>query len=61
MLQKYDLAIIAKPTEGFSEAEKQVLDQYIINGGKTMWLIDQVAAEIDSLYNANGATKRLES
>jgi hypothetical protein len=32
-LEKYDLAIIAKPTEMFSDAEKQVLDQFIINGG----------------------------
>ena len=55
-LKNYDLAIIAKPTEGFSEAEKQVLDQYIMNGGKTMWLVDQVAVEMDSLYNATGAT-----
>lgn len=55
-LEKYDLAIIAKPTETFSESEKQVLDQYIINGGKTLWLIDQVSAEMDSLYNPSGAT-----
>lgn len=55
-LQKYDLAIIAKPTEKFSDAEKQVLDQYIINGGKTLWLIDQVSIEMDSLYNTTGAT-----
>jgi gliding-associated putative ABC transporter substrate-binding component GldG len=55
-LEKYDLAVIAKPTETFSDAEKQVLDQYIINGGKTLWLIDQVSAEMDSLYNTSGAT-----
>ena len=55
-LQKYDLAIIAKPTETFSYAEKQVLDQFIINGGKTLWLVDQVSAEMDSLYNESGAT-----
>ena len=55
-LEKYDLAIIAKPTETFSDEEKQVLDQFIINGGKTLWLIDQVAAEMDSLYNQSGAT-----
>ena len=55
-LKKYDLAIIAKPTEAFSEAEKQVLDQYIMGGGKTMWLVDQVTVEMDSLYNATGAT-----
>lgn len=55
-IQQYDLAIIAKPTETFSDAEKQVLDQFIINGGKTLWLIDQVSAEMDSLYNESGAT-----
>ena len=55
-LEKYDLAIIAKPSEMFSDAEKQVLDQFIINGGKTLWLVDQVNVEMDSLYNETGAT-----
>lgn len=55
-LNKYDLAIIAKPTEPFTDAEKQVLDQYVMNGGKSIWLIDQVAIEMDSLYNDNGAS-----
>lgn len=49
-LKKYDLAVVAKPTQPFSEQEKQVLDQYIINGGKTLWLIDAVNIEMDSLY-----------
>ncbi len=53
-LKKYDLALIAKPTEAFSEAEKQVLDQFIMNGGKTLWLMDAVAADMDSLYNETG-------
>jgi gliding-associated putative ABC transporter substrate-binding component GldG len=55
-LEKYDLAVIAKPTENFSDSEKQVLDQFIIKGGKTLWLIDQVSAEMDSLYNSSGST-----
>jgi len=55
-LKKYDLAIIAKPTEKFSDEEKLVLDQYITNGGKTLWLVDQVNIEMDSLYNDEGAT-----
>ena len=55
-LKKYDLAIIAKPTEQFSDEEKQVLDQYIVNGGKTLWLVDQVNMEMDSLYNDTGAS-----
>ncbi|WP_296684312.1 gliding motility-associated ABC transporter substrate-binding protein GldG [Flavobacterium sp.] len=54
-LKNYDLAIIAKPTEAFSESEKQVLDQYIVSGGKTIWLIDQVVAEMDSLYSPTGS------
>ena len=54
-LKKYDLAIIAKPTEAFTDEEKQVLDQYVINGGKTLWLVDQVNMEMDSLYNDSGA------
>ncbi|RWX00555.1 gliding motility-associated ABC transporter substrate-binding protein GldG [Flavobacterium cerinum] len=55
-LKGYDLAIITKPTEAFSEDEKEVLDQYIINGGKTLWMIDAVQIEMDSLYNATGST-----
>jgi gliding-associated putative ABC transporter substrate-binding component GldG len=55
-LQKYDLAIVAKPTETFTDSEKQVLDQFIINGGKTLWLVDQVNMEMDSLYNEYGAS-----
>ncbi|MEL1242451.1 gliding motility-associated ABC transporter substrate-binding protein GldG [Flavobacterium flavipallidum] len=54
-LKKYDLAIIAKPTEVFTDAEKQVLDQFVMNGGKSMWLLDQTSAEMDSLYNDAGS------
>lgn len=55
-LKKYDLAIIAKPTEKFTDAEKLVLDQFVISGGKTLWLVDQVNIEMDSLYNDQGAS-----
>ncbi len=53
-LKTFDLALIAKPTEAFSDAEKYVLDQYMVQGGSTMWLIDQVAMELDSLFNEKG-------
>jgi len=46
---EFDLAIIAKPTEKFTEEEKFTLDQYVMNGGKTLWLVDNVQAELDSL------------
>ncbi|WP_299683283.1 gliding motility-associated ABC transporter substrate-binding protein GldG [uncultured Tenacibaculum sp.] len=50
-LKKFDLSIIAKPTEKFSPEEKLTLDQYIMNGGKTLWMIDNLSADTDSLYN----------
>ncbi|WP_271406846.1 gliding motility-associated ABC transporter substrate-binding protein GldG [Tenacibaculum soleae] len=50
-LTKYDLAIIAKPTERFTEQEKFTLDQFITSGGKSLWMIDQNYADTDSLYN----------
>ncbi|APY00140.1 gliding motility-associated ABC transporter substrate-binding protein GldG [Lacinutrix venerupis] len=53
-LNSYDLVIAAKPTEAFSEEEKYVLDQYTMNGGKSLWLIDQINMEKDSLFNPEG-------
>jgi gliding-associated putative ABC transporter substrate-binding component GldG len=50
-LNTFDLAIIAKPTEQFTEKEKFTLDQFITNGGKTLWMIDNIQAEQDSLMN----------
>jgi ABC-2 type transport system permease protein len=54
-LSKFDLAIIAKPTERFSEEEKYTLDQFIMNGGKSLWLLDQVHAELDSLMGTGAS------
>ena len=48
-LADYDLAIIAKPTEKFTEEEKYALDQFVMQGGKTLWMLDNVHAELDSL------------
>lgn len=50
-LTNLDLAIIAKPTVKFTDKEKFVLDQFITNGGKTLWMIDNVQADQDSLAN----------
>ena len=48
----YDAIIIAKPTIPFSEKDKFIIDQYIMYGGKVMWLLDPVSASMDSLQNA---------
>ena len=51
ILDKYKAIIIAKPTKRFSEQDKFVIDQYIMNGGKVMWIIDAVEVSLDSLVN----------
>ncbi len=48
-LSEFDLIIVSKPTEKFSEEEKYTLDQFSMHGGKSLWLIDNVQAELDSL------------
>jgi len=50
-LDRFDLTIIAKPTEPFTDRERYILDQYIMKGKKTLWLIDQVQFDLDSLAN----------
>lgn len=54
-LSDFDLALIAKPTETFTENEKYILDQYLVKGGKSLWLIDEVIMELDSLFNTSGS------
>lgn len=41
--------IIAKPRGVFSEKDKFKVDQYIMNGGRVVWLIDRMNADLDSL------------
>ena len=54
-LKEFDLIIEAKPTQAYSEKEKFVLDQYLLNGGKSLWLVEQTEMESDSLFNPSGS------
>lgn len=53
-LQDFDLIISAKPSQAFSEEEKFVLDQYTMNGGKSLWLTEAIIMDKDSLLNESG-------
>jgi gliding-associated putative ABC transporter substrate-binding component GldG len=44
-----DLLLIVKPTIPFTEEDQLKIDQYILNGGKVIWFIDKLHAELDSL------------
>lgn len=44
-----DALVIAKPRGTFTERDKFKIDQYIMNGGKVLWLVDRLGVDIDSL------------
>ena len=50
---KYDVLIVAQPTQPFREYDKYVIDQFIMRGGKVLWLIDNTTASLDSLRAAS--------
>ena len=55
LLSAYKAIIIAKPTISFNNLDKLLIDQYIMQGGKVLWLVDGVIASMDSLKNKSGA------
>ena len=53
-LKGYDLILEPKPTQPYSENEKYVLDQYLMDGGKILWMAEVTNMETDSLFNEQG-------
>jgi ABC-2 type transport system permease protein len=49
----FKLLMIVKPTASFTEDEKFKIDQYVMRGGKVIWFIDRLEAEMDSLQIKN--------
>jgi ABC-2 type transport system permease protein len=52
-LNGYALAVVAKPSKAWGEADKLALDQHIMRGGKVAWFIDPVTVHEDSLANGH--------
>jgi len=48
-LDNYAAVIIAKPDAPFSEKDKFIIDQYVMNGGKVLWVLDKMTIDMDSL------------
>jgi len=47
----FKMLMIANPTRSFSEKDKFAIDQYLMRGGRIMWLIDPVSVSLDSFSN----------
>lgn len=50
--QQIDAMLIVKPTETFTDEDKLKIDQYVMHGGKVIWCIDKLYAELDSLMRS---------
>lgn len=49
---RYDVLIVAQPTKPFDEYDKYIIDQFIMRGGKVLWLIDNTTASLDSMQSS---------
>ncbi|MBS1598948.1 MAG: gliding motility-associated ABC transporter substrate-binding protein GldG [Bacteroidetes bacterium] len=45
----FNAIVIVKPTQKFNDEQKLKIDQYVMHGGKILWMIDNLYAEMDSL------------
>ncbi len=56
LMNKYAAIVIAKPDSAFEEKDKYFIDQFVMHGGKVLWLLNPVVAEMDSLRKSPGET-----
>ncbi len=52
VLPRFDALLVAKPQKPFAERQKLMIDQYLMYGGKVLWLVDPVLASMDSIKMA---------
>jgi len=50
-LAPYRALVIARPDSAFDDKDKFIIDQFIMRGGKVLWLVDGVTADMDSLQS----------
>lgn len=53
LLNKYKALIIAQPDSAFNEKDKYFIDQFVMHGGRILWLLDPVIVSMDSLQRSN--------
>ena len=55
-LNRFKLLLISNPREAFTQTEKYILDQYGLQGGKLLWMVNGMGIDRDSLFNTSGKT-----
>jgi ABC-2 type transport system permease protein len=51
-VNRYDALVIAGPDSVVSDRDRFVIDQFIMNGGKVLWMLDALRINMDSLRSA---------
>lgn len=54
-VNNFDVLVVPKPTKPFSERDQYLLDQYVMYGGKILWMVDAMDADLDSLAESSQA------
>ena len=49
--KNYECLIVAQPVQPFTPKDLYIIDQYIMHGGKVLWLLDPLTANMDSLQS----------
>jgi ABC-2 type transport system permease protein len=52
-INRYDAIIVAKPTKEFTEQDKYIIDQFVMLGGKVVWMVDAMQVSMDSLLTSD--------
>ena len=60
-LDNYSALIIADPKERFSEQDKFIIDQYILRGGKVLWMVDAIKVDMNEIANSNETMGKVNS
>jgi gliding-associated putative ABC transporter substrate-binding component GldG len=50
----FKAVLIVKPVQRFNDSQKLKIDQYVMHGGKLIWMIDNLYASLDSLQRSQG-------
>lgn len=59
-VNNFDVLVIPKPTQPFSDRDLYLIDQFVMYGGKVLWMLDAMDADLDSLaQNAQALSTRL--
>ncbi len=54
-LKRFDVLFISNPKAPFTATEKLILDQYQMHGGASLWAINTIQINRDSLFNSSGS------